>query len=302
MNPDVPRLDSRSYIAAIRANNLAAARLHTESGRFAEGVLQLAMNLAAYCGHRRLLCYFLDLKHSGRCSFLDPSASLAAAAAAGKVQGIAELRALGADVHCDEDFPYYLALNRDHPVTSFYLQFAGVDPGANEHALRSAYRRGRRELVFELCALATQAPTPAQGLAWSVRTHKLKVALGALLAGADPAANDSEVLFQAIESGQDELIRLLCEHGADVLARGERILLDTARQSRSGSTLRTVHHFVQQTRRQPTYIPAGTGRTQGLKAIAGSAEFCPPPPSAPRIVPTLRPYGRGWREMRPGGG
>lgn len=292
MNPEIPALDSSSFIAAIRGNNLAAVRLHAESGRFAERVLQLAMNLSAFCGHQRLLHYFLDLRQSGRCRFLEPSASLAAAAAAGKVHGIAELRALGADVHCDEDLPYYLALTRDHPVTAFYLHFAGVDPCANEHALRSAYRRGRRELVFDLCTLATQAPTPAQALAWSVRKSKLKLALGALLAGADPAANDSESLFVAIENGQDELIRLLCEHGADVLARGERILLDTARKSQQGSTLRTVHHFVQRTRRQPTFIPAGSGRTQGLKTIAGSAEF----PARPRIVPTLRPYGRGWRE------
>lgn len=284
-------IDNRSFIASIRANNLAAVRLHAESGQFGESALQHAMTLSAFCGHRRLVQYFFNQQQNGRLGFLNTSLSLEAAAAAGKVHGVADLIAFGADLHCDEDFPYYLALNHNRAVTAFYLYYAGIDLCANEHALRKAFKRGWRDLVYDLFAINAHAATPALGLAWSVRQGKVRVALGAMLAGADPAQHDSELLFQAIAGGQDEMIRLLVEHGADVLARGERILLDTAKRSCKASTLQTVHRYVQRARSEPTFIPAGTGRPQGLKSISGPAEFSRPP----RIVPTLRPYGMGWR-------
>lgn len=298
-----PVVDSRSFIAAIRGNNLAAVRGHAESGRFAPGVLQQAMNLAAFCGHRRLLGYFFNLKQNGVYEFLDTAASLEAAAAAGKVQGVVDLISFGADLHCDEDFPYYLALNHNHPVTSFYLQLAGVNLLRNEHALRSAYRRGWRELVLDICALHTQAPTPRAALPWSVRQGKVRVALGALLAGADPCENDSELLFSAIANGQDEMVRILAEHGADVLARGERILLDTAKASHRGSTLRLVYGLYRKAQDEPCVLLAGSGgRTQALKTVEGRAEFSAgsrpvaAPTGSPRVVPTLVPWGRGWRQ------
>jgi len=299
MSASSPIVDSRHFIAAIRGNNLAAVKIHVDSGRFSPGALQQAMNLAAFCGHRRLLQYFFTLKQSGRCALLDTGVSLEAAAAAGKVRGVVDLLAFGADLHCDEDFPYYLALNHNHPVTTVYLQLAGVDLIANEHALRSAYQRGWRDLVFDICALQTQAPTPQQALPWSVRKGKLRVALGALLAGADPAENDSDLLFAAIENGQNEMVRILAEHGADVLARGERILLDCARKSRSPTTVQVVYRLYCKARQQPCLLSPGSGRTQGLKTVAGDVEFITPhsaAASSPRIVPTLVPWGRGWRE------
>ena len=284
-------VDDKSFIASIRANNLPAVRVHAESGCFGERALQQAMSLSAFCGHRRLLRYFFNKKQNGDFAFLDTGISLEAASASGKVQGVVDLISFGADLHCDEDFPYYLALSHNRPVTSFYLHFAGTDLNANEHALRTAFKRGWRDLVYDLFAVHAHANNPDQGLEWSVRKGKVRVALGAMLAGADPARNDSDLLFQAIANGQDEIVRLLVEHGADVLARGERILLDTARRSQRSSTIQTVFRFVQRARSEPTFIPAGTGRPQGLKTISGPAEFDRPP----RIVPSLRPYGMGWR-------
>ena len=70
-----------------------------------------------------------------------------------------------------------------------------------------------------------------------------------------------------------------------------RILLDSARKSQRGSTIQTVFRYVQKARSEPAFIPAGTGRPQGMKTISGPAEFTRPP----QIVPTLRPHGMGWR-------
>lgn len=284
-------VDNKTFIAAIRANNLPAVRVHAESGCFGEQALQNAMTLSAFCGHRRLLRYFFNKREHGEFAFLDTGISLEAASAAGKVQGVVDLVTFGADLHCDEDFPYYLALCHNHPVTAFYLHFSGIDINSNEHALRMAFKRGWRDLVYDIFGIHAHATNPSQGLEWSVRSGKVRIALGAMLAGADPARDDSELLFRAIESGQDEMIRVLVENGADVLARGERILLDSARKSQRGSTIQTVFRYVQKARSEPAFIPAGTGRPQGMKTISGPAEFTRPP----QIVPTLRPHGMGWR-------
>lgn len=283
-------IDTRSFIAAIRDNNLPAVRIHAESGLFDEHALQQAMTLAAFRGQRALLKYFFNQKQNGDFDFLDTGVSLEAASAAGRVNGVIDLLAFGADLHCDEDFPYYLALTHNHTVTAFCLYYAGVDLRSNEHALRTAFKRGLRDLVHDIFAVNAHANTPAKGLEWSIRKGKVQLALGTMLSGADPAQNDSELVFLAIENGQDEIVRIMSERGADVLARGERILLDTAKKSRRASTLQTVYRLAQKARGQPTLLPAGGGRMQGLKTVEGSAAF----PRAPRIVPILRPRGRGW--------
>ena len=284
-------IDTKSFIGAIRSNDLPAVRIHAESGRFSEYALQQAMTLAAFCGYRRLLKYFFNQKQNGDFGFLDTGISLEAASAAGKVHGVIDLLSFGADLHYEEDFPYYLALTHNRSVTSYCLYYAGVDLCANEHALRTAFKRGWHDLVHDIFAVNAHANTPQLGLEWSIRKGKVPLAVGTLLSGADPAKNDSELIFMAIENGQDEIVRVMCERGADVLARGERILLDTAKKSRRSSTLQTVFGLARAARSQAVVIPSGTGRTQGLKTIGGTAEF----PSAPRIVPILRPYGRSWR-------
>jgi hypothetical protein len=283
-------IDNKSFIAAIRGNNLPAVRIHAESGCFSEYALQQSMTLAAFCGHRGLLKYFFNQKQNGDFDFLDTGISLEAASAAGRVLGVIDLLSFGADLHYEEDFPYYLALTHNHPVTAYYMYYAGIDLCANEHALRTAFKRGWRDLVHDIFSVNALANTPERGLEWSIRKGRVPLALGTMLAGADPAKNDSELIFLAIESGQDEIVRIMCERGADVLARGERVLLDTAKKSRRSSTLQTVYGLARKSRAQPALLPCGAGRTQGLKTIEGMAEF----PRAPRIIPVLRPRGRGW--------
>ena len=267
--PSPDMIDTQSFIEVIKADDLRGVQHHAESGAFGERDLDQALFFSAFLGRQHLVRYFLRLGWP----FLNKDRALQAAASAGRTRTLIHLQQNGGDPRTHEDFPFHLAITKNHPVTSAYLVLAGADAhGGAERSIRAAYSKGFRNLALDCVGIQPYARAPDQALEWAVRHNKEEFALAAVLAGASANLNDGELALVAARNGNAPLLRLLSHHGADILARGEQVARDTAIRSGSPEVLRAMADLVKMARAKPTILPP-SDRMTGIKTVEGTVVF-----------------------------
>lgn len=253
----------KTFIHAIRTNNLWLVKAHFKSGKFSEHDYRQSLVLASMWGRHEIVKYISRLG----LGFMDLESAVNAACAKGQTHSVKILETEGADLHAEEDFSLYVAATRINKSTSAFLLLN--EPGFDnvEYALKTVFKRGHRDFSMDCLSFHGNAKNPDKALEWAVKKRKTDFALGALDAGANANQGNAELLIRSIYEGQNDMIELLSARGADILARGEHVVLDAVKKCGKMDTTKLVYEKVKWAKSNPVVLLPGEGLPQGLKTV-----------------------------------
>jgi hypothetical protein len=230
-------LKVRHFIRAIKAQNAKAFDICLNSGQFDDNDLREALVLSAFSGFDTAVETLTE--RMGRdlgflTDTLDRAFDIASVKGHAGPQGI--LEGAGVDPSHEQDFPLYLSAVNNQGISAAYLVLHGADDDNLEYAMKSAFKRGHRQLATECMFLRQNMATPDAALRWAVKRNHQQFAEAAIQAGANPNQGNGTLLLETTQDGKLQMLLLLVKHGGDVLASGVDVFFEAVKRCKDAAT------------------------------------------------------------------
>lgn len=249
-------LKVRHFVRAIKARNSKAFDICLSRGAFDDKDLREALVLSAFSGFDagvERLTARIDDDLGFLSDTLDRAFDVASVKGHAGPQAILELA--GVDPSHEQDFPLYLSAVNNQATSAAYLVLHGADDGNLEYAMKSAFRRGHRQLATSCMFLKQNMATPDAALRWAVKRNHLVFAEAAIQAGANPNLDGGILLIETTRDAKLQMLLLLVKHGGDVLAGGAAVFFDAVKRCRDAATYQVAKALYDTTRLRDILVP-----------------------------------------------
>lgn len=249
-------LKVRHFVRAIKALNTRAFDICLNSGQFDDRDLREALVLSAFAGFDAGV-ETLTARMTRDLDFLTDTLDRAfdIASVKGHAGPQAILEVAGVDPSHEQDFPLYLSAVNNQGTSAAYLVLHGADDGNLEYAMKSAFKRGHRQLATDCMFLRQNMATPDAALRWAVRRNHLLFAEAAIQAGANPNLDHGSLLLETTQDGRLQMLLLLVKHGGDVLASGAGAFFEAVKRCQDAPTYQVAKVLYDTARSRDLLLP-----------------------------------------------
>lgn len=249
-------LKVRHFVRAIKARNPKAFDICLSRGAFDDKDLREALVLSAFSGFDagvEILTARIDDDLGFLSDTLDRAFDIASVKGHAGPQAILELA--GVDPSHEQDFPLYLSAVNNQATSAAYLVLHGADDGNLEYAMKSAFKRGHRQLATNCMFLKQNMATPDAALRWAVKRNHLVFAEAAIQAGANPNLDGGALLIETTQEAKLQMLLVLVKHGGDVLAGGAAAFFEAVKRCKDAATYQVAKALYDTTRLRDILVP-----------------------------------------------